>query len=159
MIVLSKQQIIAMHHALVMDTGGLDGLRDEGLLDSAIAAPFQTFDSTELFQSVHQKAARLACGLVQNHPFLDGNKRIGAHAMLVFLALNGISLSYTQDELSSIFLKMAAGAIDYDDLLQWVVDHEKSEEDCPPRFFHTLAKHTPIRAIASSLRLAIVSLQ
>ena len=61
--------------------------------------------------------------------FLDSNKRIGAHAMLVFLALNGISLSYTQDELSSVFLKMAAGAIDYDDLLQWVIDHEKSEED------------------------------
>ena len=125
MIVLSKQQIIAMHHTLVVETGGLDGLRDEGLLDSAIAAPFQTFDSTELFQSIQQKAARLACGLVQNHPFLDGNKRIAAHTMLVFLALNGISLFYTQDELASVFLKTAAGEVDYDDLLQWVIDHEK----------------------------------
>ena len=125
MIVLSKQQIIAMHHTLVVKTGGLDGLRDEGLLDSAIAAPFQTFDSTELFQSIQQKAARLACGLVQNHPFLDGNKRIAAHTMLVFLALNGISLFYTQDELTSVFLKTAAGEVDYDDLLQWVIDHEK----------------------------------
>ena len=104
-------------------------MRDGGLLYSAIGARLQTFDSTDLFKWVHIKAARLACGLVQNHPFLDGNKRIGAHAMLVFLALNGISLSYTQDELSSVFLKMAAGAIDYDDLLQWVIDHEKSEED------------------------------
>ena len=68
-------------------------------------------------------------GLCKTTLFPDGNKRIGAHAMLVFLALNGISLSYTQDELSSVFLKMAAGAIDYDDLLQWVIDHEKSEED------------------------------
>lgn len=125
MIVLSKQQIIAMHHTLVVVTGGLDGLRDDGLLDSAIAAPFQTFDSTELFQSIQQKAARLACGLVQNHPFLDGNKRIAAHTMLVFLALNGISLFYTQDELASVFLKTAAGEVDYDDLLQWVIDHEK----------------------------------
>lgn len=125
MIVLSKQQIIAMHHTLVVETGGLDGLRDEGLLDSAIVAPFQTFDSTELFQSIQQKAARLACGLVQNHPFLDGNKRIAAHTMLVFLALNGISLFYTQDELASVFLKTAAGEVDYDDLLQWVIDHEK----------------------------------
>ncbi|PWM00089.1 MAG: type II toxin-antitoxin system death-on-curing family toxin [Clostridiales bacterium] len=129
MIVLTKQQIIVMHHALVMDTGGLDGLRDEGLLDSALAAPFQTFDTAELFQSVQQKAARLACGLIQNHPFLDGNKRIGVHAMLVFLALNGIFLSYTQDELSSVFLKIAAGELDYNGLLQWVIDHEKSEED------------------------------
>ena len=125
MIVLSKQQIIAMHHTLIVETGGLDGLRDEGLLDSAIAAPFQTFDSTELFQSIQQKAARLACGLVQNHPFLDGNKRIAAHTMLVFLALNGISLFYTQDELASVFLKTAASEVDYDDLLQWVIDHEK----------------------------------
>lgn len=125
MIVLSKQQIIAMHHTLVVETGGMDGLRDEGLLDSAIAAPFQTFDSTELFQSIQQKAARLACGLVQNHPFLDGNKRIAAHTMLVFLALNGISLFYTQDELASVFLKTAAGEVDYDDLLQWIIDHEK----------------------------------
>lgn len=129
MIVLSKQQIIAMHHTLIMETGGIDGLRDEGLLDSAIAAPFQSFDSTELIKSVQQKAARLAYGLIQNHPFLDGNKRIGAHAMLVFLALNGISLFYTQDELASVFLKMAAGEIDYDDLLQWVIDHEISDED------------------------------
>lgn len=125
MIVLSKQQIIAMHHTLVVETGGLDGLRDEGLLDSAITAPFQTFDSTELFQSIQQKAARLACGLVQNHPFLDGNKRIAAHTMLVFLALNGISLFYTQDELASVFIKTAAGEVDYEDLLQWVIDHEK----------------------------------
>ena len=129
MIVLSKQQIIAMYHALIMETGGLDGLRDEGLLDSAIAAPFQPFDSTELFQSVQQKAARLACGLVQNHPFLDGNKRIGAHAMLVFLALNGFPLFYTQDELVWVFLKMAAGEIDYDDLLKWVIAHEKNDDD------------------------------
>ena len=129
MIIVSKKQIIAMHHALIMKTGGLDGLRDQGLLDSAIVAPFQTFDSAELFPSVHQKAARLAYGLVKNHPFIDGNKRIGAHAMLVFLALNGIFLFYTQDELASVFLKMAAGEIDYDDLLQWVIDHEKSDED------------------------------
>ena len=118
-----------MHHALIMKTDGLDGLGDEGFLDSAIVAPFQTFDSAELFLSVRQKAARLAYGLVKKHPFIDGNKRIGAHAMLVFLTLNGISLFYTQDELASVFLKMAAGEIDYDDLLQWVIDPEKNDED------------------------------
>lgn len=119
MIVVSKKQTIAMYHALIMETGGLDGLRDDGLLESALAAPFQTFDSIELFQSVYQKAARLGYVLVQNHPFLDGNKRIGVHVMLVFLALNGILLFYTQDELVSVFLNMAAGEIDYEDLLQW----------------------------------------
>ena len=90
---------------------------------------FKTFDSIELFQSIHQKAARLACGLVQNHPFIDGNKRIDAHTMLVFLALNGIFLSYTQQELSSVFLKIAAGEVDYDGLLKWVISHDIHNEN------------------------------
>lgn len=118
MIVPTKQQIIAMHHEIIKNTGGLDGLHDEGLLDSALASPFQTFSSIELFKTVQEKAARLACGLAQNHSFVDGNKRIAAHAMLVFLALNGILLSYTQAELSSTFLKIAAGEINYEDLLK-----------------------------------------
>lgn len=127
MIVLSKKQILAMHHALVMETGGTDGLRDEGLLDSAIAAPFQTFDSIEFFESVYQKAARLAYGLVQNHPFLDGNKRIGAHAMLVFLALNGIVLSYSQEELIEVIMETAAGKIGYEGILRWLMNHKGNE--------------------------------
>lgn len=109
MIVLSKEQIIALHTQLISETGGTDGLRDEGLLDSALGAPFQSFGDQDVFPSIEQKAARLGFGLVHNHAFIDGNKRIGAHAMLVFLALNGIELDYTQDELSDIFLKIAAG--------------------------------------------------
>ena len=124
MIALSKQQIISMHQALIADTGGSDGLRDEALLESALAAIHQTYDSVELFPTAQQKAARLACGLVQNHPFIDGNKRIGAHAMLVFLALNGIFLSYAQDELSSVFIKIASNEFDYAELLRWTTIHE-----------------------------------
>ena len=92
MIVLSKEQIILLHHQLILKTGGTDGIRDEGLLESALEAPFQSFDGIELYPSVQQKAARLGYGLVKNHAFLDGNKRIGAHAALVFLALNKIDL-------------------------------------------------------------------
>ncbi len=113
---------------LVLETGGIDGLRDEGFLDSALCAPFQTFDSVELFQTVYQKAACLGYGLIQNHPFLDGNKRIGAHAMLVFLALNGIVLSYTQEELVEVIMKTAAGEIGYDGHLQWLLNHKGKEE-------------------------------
>lgn len=124
MIRLTKKQVLSLHQDLVEMTGGSDGLRDEGLLDSALAAPFQSFGGAALYTSIQQKAARLGCGLVQNHPFVDGNKRIGAHTMLVFLALNGIDLSYTQRELADIFLQIAAGSADYEALLQWLLDHE-----------------------------------
>jgi len=122
---LSKQQIIVMHEQLIHETGGLDGLRDDGMLDSALAAPFQGYSDTETYPSIQQKAARLCFGLVMNHPFVDGNKRIGAHAMLVFLILNGIALSYEQDELSDTILKLAAGELLYEDLLQWLLIHQE----------------------------------
>ena len=107
--VLSKRQILLLHQHLVEETGGSPGLRDKGLLDSALNAPFQGFGDTSAFPSLQQKAARLCFGLVKNHPFVDGNKRIGAHAMLVFLAVNGVELSYTQQELADIILQVAAG--------------------------------------------------
>lgn len=123
--VLSKQQILVLHEQLLAQTGGLPGVRDEGLLESALEAPFQGFGETDAYPSLQQKAARLCYGLVKNHPFVDGNKRIGAHAMLVFLALNGIELSYSQKELSEIVLALASGERDYDELLRWLILHQK----------------------------------
>lgn len=90
MIRLSKPQILLLHEQLIAETGGSSGLRDEGMLDSALNAPFQAFGGEDVYPSLQQKAARLCFGLVKNHPFVDGNKRIGAHVMLVFLALNGV---------------------------------------------------------------------
>ena len=124
MIILSKEQIIILHKNLIAETGGIDGIRDENLLESAINAPFQTFDNREVFPSIQQKAARLGYGLIKNHAFLDGNKRIGTHAMLVFLALNKIELDYTQTELSDTILKVAADEYSFEDLLKWILDHQ-----------------------------------
>jgi death-on-curing protein len=121
--ILSKRQIILLHEHLLRETGGTAGLRDEGLLDSAVSVPFQTFDDNELFPTITEKAARLCFGLVKNHAFVDGNKRIGAHAMLVFLALNNVCLSYTQDELTEIILGVASGEKGYSDLLICVKTH------------------------------------
>ncbi len=123
MIWITAEQIIRLHNALIEATGGLDGIRDLNLLESALASPMQTFDSEELFPSVTDKAARLAYGLTKNHPFVDGNKRIGAHAMLVVLKLNGISLSYMQKELSDIFLELASGEASFEELRIWIDDH------------------------------------
>ena len=121
---LSKQQIILLHEQLIRETGGAYGLRDEGMLDSALAAPFQEVFGTIAYPSIQQKAARLGYGLIMNHPFVDGNKRIGTHAMLVLLALNGIELCYEQYELSDEILGVASGVCDYDQLLQWIIDHQ-----------------------------------
>ena len=124
--VLSKHQIRRLHTALMAQSGGIDGLRDEGLLDSAVNPPLQTFGGQELYPSLLEKAARLGYGLIHNHPFLDGNKRIGTHAMLVFLDINGISLSYTDEELITVILRVASGEMGDRGLLEWLKAHVES---------------------------------
>ena len=121
--VLSKRQILMLHSTLVAQSGGMDGLRDEGLLESAINTPLQTFAGQELYPTVLEKAARLGYGLIHNHPFLDGNKRIGAHAMLVFLDINNITLSYEDDDLIAAILRVASGDMDEGELLEWLKMH------------------------------------
>lgn len=121
---LSKEQILLLHTQLIEEFGGTDGVRDYNLLDSALETPFQSFADEELYPTIQAKAARLGYGLIKNHTMLDGNKRIGAHAMLVFLVLNGIEMKYTQRELYETVLSVAAGSLEYEDLLQWVLDHQ-----------------------------------
>lgn len=121
---LSKEQILMLHTQLIEETGGSDGVRDYNLLESALETPFQSFDGIELYPTIQAKAARLGYGLIKNHSMVDGNKRIGTHAMLVFLALNGIELSYTQKELYETILDVAAGKLGYEDLLAWVLQHQ-----------------------------------
>ena len=120
----SKEQILMLHTQLIQQTGGSDGVRDYNLLDSALETPFQSFGGDELYPTLQAKAARLGYGLIKNHCMIDGNKRLGTHAMLVFLTLNGIQLKYTQKELYEIILDIAAGNIGYEELLQWVLEHQ-----------------------------------
>lgn len=121
---LSKKQILMLHSQLIQQTGGSDGVRDYNLLDSALETPFQSFGGEDLYYTLQAKAARLGYGLIKNHCMIDGNKRIGTHAMLVFLALNGIELSYTQKELYETILNVAAGNITYEGLLEWILEHQ-----------------------------------
>ena len=121
--ILKKRQILLLHSVLIAESGGSDGVRDEGLLDSAVNTPFQTFSGQDLYPTVLEKAVRLGFGLIRNHPFIDGNKRIGTHAMLVFLNLNSITLSYEDDELISTILSVASGEMDADSLLKWIQQH------------------------------------
>ena len=121
---LSKKQILMLHTQLIQQTGGSEGVRDYNLLDSALETPFQSFGGDELYPTIQAKAARLGYGLIKNHCMIDGNKMIGTHSMLVVLALNGIELKYMQKELYETILDVAAGKIEYEDLLQWVLDHQ-----------------------------------
>ena len=112
---------------LVIDlTGGTDSIRDITLLDSALNSAFQCFDNKELYPSIEEKAARLGFNLVSNHAFVDGNKRIGLLVMLTFLEINGIKLSFTDNELVEIGLLLASGKINYENLLDWVKRHIKT---------------------------------
>lgn len=124
MIKLTKEQILLLHTQLIEITGGSDGIRDIGLLESALESPFQSYGGVELYPSIQAKAARLCYGLVKNHAMIDGNKRIGCHAMLVFLALNGYEIDYTQKELSDLILDVAADRKQYEDILQWLLAHQ-----------------------------------
>lgn len=121
---LTKEQILMLHSQLIKQTGGSDGVRDYNLLESAIEAPFQSFNGDELYPTIQAKGARLGYGLIKNHCMIDGNKRIGTHTMLVFLALNGIELRYTQKELYETILAVADGSLEYERLLQWVLEHQ-----------------------------------
>ncbi len=120
---LTKKQVILLHKDLIAVSGGSDEIRDDGLLDSALNAPFQTFSGTELYPSLLEKAARLGYGLIKNHPFVDGNKRIGTHTMLVFLMLNGIEIQYQDEELIQLILGIASGMYDDRQLLVWLQQH------------------------------------
>lgn len=124
MIKMTKEQILLLHTQLLEATGGSNGIRDMGLLESALESPFQSYGGEELYPSIQAKAARLCYGIVKNHAMIDGNKRIGCHAMLVFLALNGYEIEYTQKELSDLILDVAAGKKQYKDILQWLLIHQ-----------------------------------
>lgn len=120
---LSKEQVIKIHSMLIRQTGGRDGIRDEGLLDSALNAPFQTFDGEYIYRTIKVKAAKLGYFLVKNHPFIDGNKRIGILVMITFLEINGLEVTCTDEELITLGLGLADGSIDDVDLLNWIINH------------------------------------
>ena len=125
MITLSKEQVLLLHKCIYDRYGGSYGVRDEGLLDSALEAPFQTFAGQDLYPDDMDKIVRFGYGLIGNHPFHDGNKRIGALALLTLLELNGYKIESTNKEFADIIYAVASGSEgkDYEELLNWVKEH------------------------------------
>ena len=123
MIRFSKEKILLLHRIMAQATGGSVGVRDEGLLESALDAAFSGFGGVEFYPTKEEKGARLGYNLISNHAFVDGNKRIGMYVMLTFLEVSGIRMDCTNEDVVHAGLSVADGSMDYDGLLAWVREH------------------------------------
>jgi len=128
MIKFSQEKVLLLHKLMAEATGGSVGVRDYGLLDSALASAYATFDGKELYPAKEEKGARLGFSLIANHAFVDGNKRIGMYVMLTFLEVNGIKMNCTDADVASAGFAVAAGKMDYEQLLAWVREHRTEQE-------------------------------
>lgn len=120
---LAAEQVLFIHARIIDETGGAHGVRDIGLLQSAVARPRATFDGNELYPDIFLKAAAIMESLARNHPFLDGNKRTAISATGVFLAINGLRLEATQKELVRFSLDMAVGKLSNAAVVEWLKKH------------------------------------
>lgn len=118
-------EVIELHRQIIEQSGGALGIRDLGALESALAQPHMTFGGEELYPKLVDKASAIGFSLVMNHPFIDGNKRIGHAAMEVFLVMNGVEIDASVDEQESIFLSLASGKINREEFTDWLKSHVK----------------------------------
>lgn len=120
MIKLSKEKVLLLHQLIAQETGGSAGVRDMGLLESAVNNAYATFSGEDLHKTKAEKAASLAFSLISNHAFVDGNKRIGVYVMLTYLEAEGIKMTCSNDDVVELGLAVASGKMKYDDILQWI---------------------------------------
>lgn len=120
---LSLAEVLELHSRLIQKSGGADGLRDLAALESALAQPRLTFDKTDLYRTLEEKAVALGYSLILNHPFMDGNKRVGHAALETFLVLNGHELDVPVDDAERVILDVAGGTCSREDFLSWLREH------------------------------------
>ena len=124
-IYLTAEQILFVHYRLLSETGGEHGVRDIGLLESAVARPRATFDRQEMYTDIFEKAGALMESLINNHPFVDGNKRTGIACTVLFLKQNGISFSAKNPELEKFTLRVASSKIGLSEIAKWLKNHSR----------------------------------
>ena len=117
------EDILNLHKFSIKKYGGSDGLRDSGLLESAIARPFQSFDGKDLYPSIFEKAAALGESLIINHPFVDGNKRTGTVAMIAFLEENGLHFSASEENLYNFVISISTGEKKFEEIVEWLKEN------------------------------------
>ena len=123
---LSLAEVLKLHGLIIAESGGSDGLRDLGMLESALGQPRQTFGGEDLYPSLTSKAAALGFSLIMNHPFVDGNKRVGHAATEAVLMLNGFELAAEIDEAEAEILAVAAGQRTREEFEEWIEKHVRS---------------------------------
>lgn len=123
---ISFDDILALHEMSISDYGGSKGLRDKGLLESAIARPFQTFGGEYLYPSVVEKSAAIMESIIVNHPFVDGNKRTGVLAAITLLLEYSISLNASDEALYNFVIDVSTGKAKYDDIVKWLKDNSSA---------------------------------
>ena len=115
-----------LHSMVIKQSGGIDGIRDNGLLDSALNAPFQSFNNEELYPSIQGKAARLCYSIINNHPFIDGNKRTGILVMLIFLKVNHVIIQCQDKDIIDLGVGIAGGQYDLSYIMKWIILHSQN---------------------------------
>ena len=123
---LTLGEVLELHHRIIQQTGGASGVRNLAALESAVAQPRMTFEEKDLYPTIEHKAGALAFFIIQNHPFLDGNKRCGHAAMETFLVLNSKEIEAPVDEVEKIILEMASGKFSLKDFVDWLAGHIRS---------------------------------
>lgn len=125
MIKISKEKVLLLHQLIAAETGGDVGVRDTGLLESALNNAYATFGGEELYKTKEEKAASLGFSLISNHAFVDGNKRIGVYVMLTFLEAEGIKMDCSNADVVELGLSVADGSMKYDEVLSWINKFKK----------------------------------
>jgi death on curing protein len=120
---LTIDEVLALHRLIIAQSGGAAGLRDLGALESAVAQPYMTFGGKDLYPTLAEKASALGFSIVKNHPFVDGNKRIGHASMETFLVMNGCELDAPVDDQERTILALAASGLSREEFTQWVTAH------------------------------------
>jgi death-on-curing protein len=120
---LALNEVLELYHRIMERSGGSIGIHNLNALESALAQPRMTFGGEDLYPSLVDKASALGFSLIQNHPFIDGNKRIGHAAMETFLVLNGFEIDASVEEQEQIILKIASGKMEREPLAEWLRAH------------------------------------
>lgn len=123
---ISIDEVKILHQTLIENFGGSQGIRDKGALGSTLARPFQTFDNSELYPSVIEKAASLVESILINPPFIDGNKRTGYTLLRLYLLQNGLDIVTSSDNKYEFIINIASGAFQYDKILEWLKTYVKT---------------------------------
>jgi death on curing protein len=120
---LTVNEVLEIHSRIIQQSGGAGGVHNLGILESALAVPRMTFAGEDLYPAIVDKASALGFSLIQNHPFIDGNKRVGHAAMEIFLILNGFEIRASIDEQERVILSVASGELRRDVFKDWLTQH------------------------------------